>query len=118
MDPVGQASKACNADRRSALESGWASTKDVSAASPKTAEAICRHASRSIQVESTKISPGTFSGTRFLRFAMIEPPVSSFYRHGLGADALGLPSRSILPRGGKLIGRRTGIMPNFICTNG
>ena len=66
MDPVGQASSACNACRRSALETGWALTKDVSAASPKTAGAICRQASQSMQVESTKKSPGTFSGTRFL----------------------------------------------------
>src|SRR5205085_5137067 len=70
MDPVGQASKACNACRRSVLETGWALTKDVSAASPKTAGAICRQASQSMQVESTKKSPGTFSGTLFLGFAM------------------------------------------------
>src|SRR5206468_923957 len=80
MDPVGQASKACNAWRRSALEMGWVLTKDVSAASPKTAGAICRQASQSMQVESTKKSPGTFSGTRFLMFAMSEPPsLLSFY---------------------------------------
>src|SRR6266849_7799682 len=72
MDPVGQARRACNACRRSALETGWALTKDVSAASPKTAGAICRHASQSMQVESTKKSPGTFSGTRFLAFAMTD----------------------------------------------
>ena len=74
MDPVGQASSACNACRRSALATGWALTKDVSAASPKTEGAICRQASQSMQVESTKKSPGTFSGTRFLGLAMTEPP--------------------------------------------
>src|SRR2546421_10988520 len=78
MDPVGQASKACNACRRSALETGWALTKDVSAASPKTEGAICRQASQSMQVESTKKSPGTFSGTRFLGLAMTEPSSAGF----------------------------------------
>src|ERR1700722_8176039 len=74
MEPVGQASKARSACRRSALETGCALTKHVSAASPNTAGAICRHASQSMQVESTKKSPVTFSGTRFLGFAMTEPP--------------------------------------------
>src|SRR5437588_9758654 len=90
MEPVGQASKACNADRRSALETGWDLTKDVSAASPKAAGAICRQASQSMQVESTKKSPGTFSGTRFLRLAMTEAPFFSLYRDGLGTEAIGL----------------------------
>src|SRR6516225_9781439 len=74
MEPVGQDRSACSARRRSALATGWALTKDVSAASPKTEGAICRHASQSMQVESTKKSPGTFSGTRFRGFAMIQPP--------------------------------------------
>src|SRR6266850_8215806 len=78
MEPVGHASKACNACRRSALEAGWALTKDVAAAWPKTAGAICRHASQSMQVESTKKSPGAFSGTRFLGFAIAEPPFLLF----------------------------------------
>ena len=65
MDPVGQASKASSACRRSALATGWALTKDVAAASPKTEGAICRQASQSMQVESTKKSPAAFSGTRF-----------------------------------------------------
>src|SRR5258708_6363719 len=78
MDPVGQANSARNACRRSALSTGWALTKDVSAASPKTAEAICRQASQSMQVESTKKSPGTFSGTRFLGLAMTEPSSAGF----------------------------------------
>ena len=82
MDPVGQARSACNACRRSAPETGWALTKDVSAASPNTEGAICRQASQSMQVESTKKSPGTFSGTRFLGFAMTEPPFAAFYRIG------------------------------------
>src|SRR5262249_18448926 len=73
IEPVGQASSACNACRRSALETGWALTKDVSAASPKMLGAICRQASQSMQVESTKKPPGTLSGTRFLGFAMNEP---------------------------------------------
>src|SRR5260370_26227734 len=81
MEPVGQASKACNACRRSALETGWALPKDVSAASPKTAGAIWRQASQSMHVESTKKSPATFSGTRFLGFAMTEPP-TTFYACG------------------------------------
>src|SRR5882757_632616 len=78
MDPVGQARSARSACRRSVLEPGWALTKDVSAASPKTDGAICRQASQSMQVESTKKSPETFSGTRFLGFAMSESPVPSF----------------------------------------
>src|SRR5438477_9863946 len=88
MDPVGQARRACNACRRSALATGWALTKDVSAASPKTAGAICRQASQSMQVESTKKSPGTFSGTRFLGLAMIEPPLL----HSIGMDSVLTPS--------------------------
>src|SRR3954471_16267121 len=32
-----------------------------------------------MQVESTKKSPGTFSGTRFLGLAMAQPPSPSFY---------------------------------------
>src|SRR5580704_5287225 len=75
MDPVGHASSACNACRRSALDAGWDLTNEVSAASAKTAGAICRQASQSIQVESTKKSPGTFSGTRLRGFAMTEPPL-------------------------------------------
>src|ERR1700719_837153 len=78
MEPVGHASKACNAWRRSPVEMGCVWTKDVAAASPKTAGAICRQASQSMQVESTKKSPGTFSGTRFRGFAMTEPPVLYF----------------------------------------
>src|SRR2546421_9783880 len=93
MDPVGQASSACNACRRSALDFGWALTKDVAAASPKTAGAICRHASQSMQVESTKKSPGTFSGTRFLGFAMTNLRYFHFtasgrYRRGPTAAAM------------------------------
>src|SRR5271163_3710951 len=74
IDPVGQASNAWSACRRSNLETGCALTKEVSAASPKTEGAIWRQASQSMQVESTKKSPGTFSSTRFFRFAMFEPP--------------------------------------------
>src|SRR5437588_3478058 len=81
MEPVRHASKACNARRRSVLEAGWALTKDVAAASPKTTGAICRHASQSIQVESTKKSPGTFSGTRFLAFAMTDLRYLHFTAH-------------------------------------
>src|SRR6516162_11607440 len=81
IEPVGQASSACNARRLSALDTGWALTKDVAAASPKTEGAICRQASQSMQVESTKKSPGTLSGTRFFGFAMTQPP-HSFYACG------------------------------------
>src|SRR5262245_25949539 len=70
MDPVGHASRACKACRRSVLDCGCALTKEVSAASPKTEGASCRHASQSMHVESTKKSPGTFSGTRFRGFAI------------------------------------------------
>src|SRR5687768_14319848 len=70
MEPVGQASNACNACRRSALDPGWALTKEVARASPNTAGAIWRQASQSMQVESTKKSPGTFSGTRLRRSAI------------------------------------------------
>src|SRR5438552_18744635 len=73
MEPVGQARRARSACRRSAGETGWALTYEVSAACPKTAGAICRQASQSMQVESTKKSPGTFSGTRFLTLAMTRP---------------------------------------------
>src|SRR2546423_9204399 len=75
IDPVGQDSRACNACRRSATDFGCDLTKDVSVASPNTAGAICRQASQSMHVESTKKSPGTFSGTRFRGFAMTEPPL-------------------------------------------
>src|SRR5258708_38105512 len=88
MDPVGQASSACNACRRSVLEPGCALTKDVAAASPKTAGAIWRQASQSMQVESTKKSPGTFSGTRFRGFAMTEPPLL----HSTGTESALTPS--------------------------
>src|SRR5437870_3903581 len=74
MDPVGQANSARNACRRSALDVGWALTKEVSAASPKVEGAICRQASQSMQVASTKKSPGTFWGTRLFGLAMAEPP--------------------------------------------
>src|SRR6516225_12154038 len=83
MEPVGQDRSACSARRRSALATGWALTKDVSAASPKTEGAICRQASQSMQVESTKKSPGTFCGIRFLKFAILE--VASAF--SLGASA-------------------------------
>src|SRR6516165_2305234 len=82
MERVGQDRSACSARRLSALDTGWALTKDVAAASPKTEGAICRQASQSMQVESTKKSPGTFSGTRFLGFAMIGPPSTPFYPRG------------------------------------
>src|SRR5947207_12612168 len=96
MDPVGQASSACNACRRSVLETGWALTKEVSTASPKTAGAICRQASQLMQVESTKKSPGTFSGTRLRGFAMTEPPVPSFYLGRGSAPFGGLDDKSLL----------------------
>src|SRR5438477_7453795 len=70
IEPVGHDTRACKAERRSGLETGCFWTKDVSAASPKTEGAICRQASQSMQVESTKKSPGTFSGTRSLGFAI------------------------------------------------
>src|SRR5262245_6968704 len=70
MEPVGQARRARTASRRSALQQGWAFTKEVSAAWPNTEGAICRQASQSIQGESTKKSPGTFSGTLLLGLAM------------------------------------------------
>src|SRR5882672_1485873 len=87
MDPVGQASSARNACRRTVPEPGWALTKDVSAASPKTAGAICLQASQSMQVESTKKSPGTFSGTRFRGFAM--PSLPSLHCTGMDSTPLG-----------------------------
>ena len=78
--------------------------------------AICRQASQSMQVESTKKSPGTFSGTRFRGFAMTEPP----FLHSTVTDSalttLGPSSRSIPSRVGKLTARRAGNMTNFICT--
>src|SRR6185437_8673351 len=81
MEPVGQASNARSASRRSPGEAGWALTNDVSAASPKTVGAICRQASQSMQVESTKKPPATFSATRFFRFATTTS-LASFYRYG------------------------------------
>src|ERR1700722_19310614 len=89
IDPVGQARSACSACRRSSLDLGWNLTKDVSVASPKVEGAIWRQASQSMQVESTKKSPGTFSGTRFFRFAMIEPPCALYalrFRRGVWED--------------------------------
>src|SRR5579871_4472080 len=82
MDPVGQAGSAWSARRRSVLATGWALTEEVPTASSKTAGAICRQASQSMQVESTKKSPGTFSGTRFLGLAMTEPPYLHFTQAG------------------------------------
>src|SRR5262245_17653298 len=70
MDPVGQASKARRACRRRVALTGWCLTNDVSVASPNTSGAIWRHASQSIQVASTKKSPGTFSSTRFWGLAI------------------------------------------------
>src|SRR5262245_23626209 len=70
MDPVGQARRACKATRRSAAVTGWVLTNDVSGAWPNTCGAICRQGSQSMQVESTKKSPGAFSGTRLLGFAI------------------------------------------------
>src|SRR2546421_8567670 len=115
MDPVGQASSACNACRRSALDFGWALTKDVSAASPKTAGAIWRQASQSMQVESTKKSPGTFSGTRFFGFAMTVPP----FLHSTVTDSA-LTPRPFQPVDPAVFGWTdpkggAGIMPFFIC---
>src|SRR5436305_3730354 len=97
MKPVGQASSARTACRRSAVETGGAFTKDVAAASPKTAGAICRQASQSMQVESTKKSPGTFSGTRLFGFAIIEPPLL----HSTVTDTALTPSA--LPAGRSLL---------------
>src|SRR5437763_265627 len=79
MAPVGQARIARSATRRSAPATGWAFTKDVPGASPNTAGAIWRQVSQSMQVESTKKSPGTFSGTRFFGFATDGPPFTEFY---------------------------------------
>src|SRR4051812_36129850 len=94
MDPVGQARSACSACRRSAPETGWVLTKDVSTASPKTEGAICRQASQSMHVESTKKSPGTFSGTRFWGFAMIGPPFAPFYPRGEALESWRRPQRA------------------------
>ena len=91
MEPVGQASSARSAGRRSAAATGWALTKDVPGASPKTAGAICRQVSQSMQVESTKKSPGVFSGTRLRGFAKAKPPFVQFYPHNPGAG--GPPSQ-------------------------
>src|SRR5262249_38361013 len=94
IDPVGHDSNACNACRLSALDLGWDLTKEVSVPSPKTEGAICRHASQSMQVESTKKSPGTVSGTLFRGFAMSQPPCYST-RAGEG----GTQSRTVKLRG-------------------
>src|ERR1051325_10933744 len=82
MDPVGHAKSARSATRRSAPAVGWAFTNDVPGASPNTAGAIWRQVSQSMQVESTKKSPGAFSGTRFLGFAKDGHPFTQFYPHG------------------------------------
>src|SRR5262249_10636240 len=86
MEPVGQASSARSAQRRSVSEAGCCFTNDVVAASPKTAGAIWRQASQSMQVESTKKSPGTFSGTRLRELAMTGTSVP-FYGHGAGCES-------------------------------
>src|SRR5438128_2605230 len=99
MDPVGQASIARTACRRSVLEPGWALTKDVAAASPNTAGAICRQASQSIQVESTKKSPATFTDTRFLGLAMTEPPSAGFPLLLFYAFTVATPRRRAINRG-------------------
>src|SRR5215469_513233 len=111
MEPVGQDSRAHNACRFSVMDEGWAFTNEVPGPSPKTEGAICRQASQSMQVESTKKSPGTFSGTRFRGFAMTEPPFlhstvagPALVRTWPGAQARDLRN-SLLPTPG--VGDRT-----------
>src|SRR5580765_8012665 len=50
---------------------------ETSSSSVKMPGAICRHASQSMQVESTKKSPGTFSGRRKATLAMESVPSAS-----------------------------------------
>jgi hypothetical protein len=54
----------------------------AAAACPNTAGAIWRQVSQSMQVESTKKSPGAFSGTHLRGFAKGGPPFTQFYPHG------------------------------------
>src|SRR5262245_47734881 len=114
IDPVGQESKARIACRRSSEDTGCVWTKDVPRASPKTAGAVCRHASQSMQVESTKKSPGTFSATRFLGFAITSLPsaLPPFYGDA-GSKTVPVSHGlcSLLAHGGRIapvVGCRTG----------
>ena len=67
---------------------GWAFTKDVPTASPNTCGAIWRQVSQSMQVESTKKSPGTFFGTRLFGFAKAGPPFTEFYPGAASASGV------------------------------
>src|SRR5438874_2508932 len=86
MDPVGHARSARSATRRSAPATGCAFTNDVVAACPNTAGAIWRQVSQSMQVESTKKSPGAFSITRLRGFATalsLSPILPLWHGHSL-----------------------------------
>lgn len=54
---------------------------------PNTCGAICRQVSQSMQVASTKKSPGAFSGTRLQGFAKSGPPFAAFYPPRPGAPS-------------------------------
>ena len=64
MDAVGQATRAREAARSSCSDAGWRQTVDCPcpSLSAKTAGAICRQASQSMQVVSTNQGPGTLAG--------------------------------------------------------
>ncbi len=64
MDAVGQATSAISARRRSSGEPGcWRTKERLSSPPPKVPGAMRRQVSQAMQVSSTKMSPGTFSGT-------------------------------------------------------
>src|SRR5689334_5171397 len=71
MDDVGQETTACSARRQVASSEGWTRTNDwPESRLPKTSGASSRQVSHSMQLSSTKRSPGTFSATASSRRAM------------------------------------------------
>src|ERR1041385_718515 len=81
MEAVGHAISARYAARVSLWFLGCCLTKENWPVSPKVAGAICRQVSQSMQVESTKNGPSTFSGSRAATLAMplLSRPVGTNY---------------------------------------
>src|SRR5262249_22847842 len=70
MEPVGQASRARVASRRSAALAGCWGTKEKTSASPNVLGASCRQGARVLQGGTTKKSPATFIGSRLSSLAI------------------------------------------------
>jgi hypothetical protein len=70
MAATGQAISALSASLCSVALDGWCQTRYMPAASSKFAGATQRQVPQSMQLESTKNAPGTFSSRRFRTLAM------------------------------------------------